>query len=134
MGLYAATKAALHSITESLWMECKAFNVKVMLIAPGQIKSNIAANGHNAYHMPDNSLYQKYMKNILHRIAYSQLAGSIPAEQFAKEVASASLRPEGPPRYMAIGGATTILSILAWLPRTWVLGYFWRRFTVGVRR
>ncbi|KAH8099250.1 oxidoreductase [Cristinia sonorae] len=132
MGLYAATKAALHSITQSLWMECKAFNVEVMLVVPGQVKSNIAVNAHKEYQMPDNSLYHKYMKNIMHRIAYSQLSGSIPADECAREIVTASLSPE-PPRYITLGGASTIFRILTWLPRTWVLGYFWRRFTAGVQ-
>lgn len=132
MGLYAATKAALHSLSESLWMECKAFNVNVILIVPGQVRSNIAVNGHNEFQMPENSLYQKYMKNIMHRIAYSQLSGSIPADEFARDVVVASLHPE-PPRYMTMGGASTIVRIFQWLPRTWVLGYFWRRFTAGVK-
>ena len=133
MGMYAAAKAALHTITDVLYMECKAFNVDVMLVVPGQIKSNIAVNGHNVYQMPDNSLYHKYMKNILHRIAYSQLRGSIPSDEFARVVVGATLQPV-PPRYMSLGGTTTIIRILTWLPRTWVLGYFWRRFTAGVSR
>ncbi|TCD66482.1 hypothetical protein EIP91_001307 [Steccherinum ochraceum] len=133
MGMYAASKAALHSFTETLWMECKAFNVDVMLVVPGQVKSRIAVNGHAIYTMPETSLYKKYMRNILHRIAYSQLRGSIPNEELAREVVNASLSPN-PPRYMTLGGASTIFRILVWLPRTWVLGYFWRRFTAGVRR
>lgn len=132
MGMYAATKAALHSITETLWMECKAFNVDVMLVVPGQVKSKIAVNGHASFNMPENSLYHKYMKNILHRIAYSQLSGSIPADEFSRAVVAASLSGS-PPRYMTLGGAATIFQILLWLPRTWVLGYFWRRFTAGVK-
>lgn len=132
MGIYAATKAALHSITDTLWMECKAINVNVMLIVPGQVKSSFAFNGHAVYNMPDNSMYHKYMKNILHRIAYSQLSGSIPAETFAKEMVAVTLQPH-PPRYLTLGGASNLFKLFVWLPRTWVLGYFWRRFAAGVR-
>lgn len=42
-GFYNASKAALHSYTETLRMECQPLNVKVVLIAPGSIKSNISA-------------------------------------------------------------------------------------------
>ncbi|THH33111.1 hypothetical protein EUX98_g1054 [Antrodiella citrinella] len=109
MGMYAATKAALHSITETLWMECKALNVDVMLLVPGQVTSNIAVNGIAAFDMPENSLYRRYFKNILERVAYSQSAGAIPADEFSRAVVSASLSTSP--------------------PRTWVLGMFWRRWT-----
>lgn len=126
--MYAATKAAVHSISESLWMECKAFNVDVMLIVPGKVKSNIAANGQAIYNMPDNGLYHKYLKNVLDRITASQVGGSMPTEEFSTTVAAASLSTS-PPRYMTMGGSSTIFQILLWLPRTWVLRLFWRQWT-----
>lgn len=42
-GFYNASKAALHSYTETLRMECQPLNVKVVLVAPGSVKSNISA-------------------------------------------------------------------------------------------
>jgi NAD(P)-dependent dehydrogenase (short-subunit alcohol dehydrogenase family) len=44
MGTYSATKAALHSFSESLDMELCPFGVRVMLLAPGMIRSNIGEN------------------------------------------------------------------------------------------
>lgn len=41
-GIYNASKAALHSYAETLEMECRPLGVKVMLVAPGSIVSNIA--------------------------------------------------------------------------------------------
>ena len=41
-GIYNASKAALHSYTETLEMECRPLGVNVMLVAPGSIVSNIA--------------------------------------------------------------------------------------------
>lgn len=37
-GVYCASKAAVHSLTDALRMEMKPFGVDVMLIAPGAIK------------------------------------------------------------------------------------------------
>lgn len=132
MGMYAATKAALHSISEVLWMECKALNVDVVLVVPGQVKSNIAANGTAIFQMPDNSLYHKYLKNILDRVAQSQAAGAISAEEFSKTVVAASLSTH-PPRYLTLGGTSRTFQFLLWLPRTWVLNFLWKRFTSGVK-
>lgn len=41
-GIYAATKSAVMRMTESLSVETKSFGVKVVDIAPGDIKTNIA--------------------------------------------------------------------------------------------
>lgn len=41
-GFYNASKAALHSYTDTLRMECRPLKLKVILVAPGSIKSNIS--------------------------------------------------------------------------------------------
>ncbi|KAI7833302.1 hypothetical protein BX661DRAFT_209346 [Kickxella alabastrina] len=41
IGHYSATKAALHSMSDPLCFELAPFNVKVMVLVPGAIKSNI---------------------------------------------------------------------------------------------
>lgn len=52
-GLYAASKAAVHSISDALRMELAPFNVKVSVVAPGAIKSNIGDNNLKAFHLPE---------------------------------------------------------------------------------
>lgn len=42
---YNSSKAALHMYAETLRMECRVIGVKVVLVAPGAIKSNIAVVG-----------------------------------------------------------------------------------------
>jgi len=39
--VYCATKAAVHSFSDALRMELKNYGVKVMVVAPGAIKSEI---------------------------------------------------------------------------------------------
>lgn len=43
-GLYSATKAAMHLMSDILSMELKPFNLRVMYIAPGAVRSNISNN------------------------------------------------------------------------------------------
>jgi 1-acylglycerone phosphate reductase len=41
--IYCATKATVHSLSDALRMELKNYGVKVMVVAPGAIKSDIGA-------------------------------------------------------------------------------------------
>lgn len=52
-GVYAASKAALHSMTETLRMEVEGFGIKVMLVAPGAITSNFGTKHKESLTLPD---------------------------------------------------------------------------------
>jgi 1-acylglycerone phosphate reductase len=41
VGVYSSTKAALHSYTEVLRQETSIFGLKVMLVTPGAVQSNV---------------------------------------------------------------------------------------------
>jgi 1-acylglycerone phosphate reductase len=43
MGMYNASKAAIHAYTETLTNELKPFGIHVMLVSPGAVKSKIAS-------------------------------------------------------------------------------------------
>ncbi|KAL7285530.1 hypothetical protein ACG7TL_000634 [Trametes sanguinea] len=131
-GIYGATKAALHSLTETLYMECKPLDIKVVLLAPGGVKSNIANNQAPRFKLPENSLYSAYIDSMLAKLTMSQRGNSMPAEQFSQQVVSAVLKPQ-PPRYMTLASMSGMYKVLKWLPRTWVLNMFWRRLGEGPR-
>lgn len=71
-GLYAASKAAVHSISDALRMELAPFGVKVSVVAPGAIKSNIGDNNLKAFHLPEESFYQSVIKFVMSRANASQ--------------------------------------------------------------
>lgn len=127
-GLYCAAKAAVYSMSEVLSMECRPFGIKVLHVAPGAVKSNISKSGAEVYSLPDNSLYQSYLPNIIVRIWASQGLGSMPTRAFARGVVSKALQKE-PPLYMLSGGNSFLFAILKWLPRALVLKYMWGRFS-----
>ncbi|OSD03376.1 NAD-P-binding protein [Trametes coccinea BRFM310] len=131
-GIYGATKAALHSLTETLYMECKPLDINVVLLAPGGVKSNIANNQAPRFKLPENSLYSAYIDSMLAKLTMSQRGNSMPAEQFSQQVVSAVLKPQ-PPRYMTLASMSGMYKVLKWLPRTWVLNMFWRRLGEGPR-
>lgn len=124
-GTYSSSKAAFNLMTEALSMECSFLNknIKVMLIAPGAVRSNIANNA-SGYELPPNSLFKRFTQIIHKRIAASQGGNSMPTEDFSREVVSQVLNTN-PPDYLTLGGFTTLFAVAQWLPRfllRWAVG------------
>lgn len=127
-GLYCASKAAVHSISETLYMELKPFNISVLHVAPGAVRSNIASNAISRFALAPNSLYEDFLSYIFKRINWSQGPDSMGSKDFAQQVVANTLR-KNPPRYMSIGGGSWIYALLKWLPKGFVLNYVWRLFS-----
>ncbi|KAJ7193961.1 NAD-P-binding protein [Mycena pura] len=126
-GVYASSKAAAHSISEVMQMECRPFNVKVLLICPGGIKTNVAQNASARFELQPNSLYSQYLDCIVRRMWASQVPSSMTAEDFAKIVATKALAAKSP-FYSTMGSYSTIFALFKWLPRMWVLNYMWKSY------
>jgi 1-acylglycerone phosphate reductase len=125
---YSSSKAALHNLTGVIYQECKPFNIKVTTVVPGAIKSNIANNQFKAgVVLPENSLYKSFTDAIIRRVSTSQGSNALPAEEFARTVVRQTLLV-APPYYMTLGGNSFVFALLAWLPRSFALNIFWKRF------
>ena len=110
-------------------MECRPFNIDVMLVAPGAVKSNLAKNqAATLPSLPSNSLYANYLESIIGRMNASQGSGAMPTDEFAKRVVTKALAKR-PPQYVSLGGFAFGAYILKWLPRTWVMAFLWKTFT-----
>jgi 1-acylglycerone phosphate reductase len=127
-GVYSSSKAAVASISEVLYMELKPLNISVLHVAPGAIKSNIANNGVARFSLPEDTLYSEYLPSIFKRIQSSQGPNSMPTDRFAAKVVHQALSKR-PPRYMTLGGGSTLFSVLKWLPRGFALYVLWRTFS-----
>ncbi|KAJ6504391.1 oxidoreductase [Mycena vulgaris] len=137
-GLYSATKAAVHSMSDILSMELKPFNLRVMNVVPGAIRSNIANNQAARFRSAQlpafllpiyiwihaacrrASLYQDFLPNIIQRMNSSQGPNAMPADAFAKEVVRRALQ-RNPPANMTLGGNSGMFTLFRWLPKAWVL-------------
>ncbi|KAE9397909.1 NAD-P-binding protein [Gymnopus androsaceus JB14] len=126
-GVYASSKAAIQSITEVLQMECRPLNIKVMICSPGGIKTQIAQNAQDKFELQPNSLYSKYLDNIMLRMWASHVPGSMTAEEFAKVLADKAMG-SNPPLYLTMGSHTTTFALLKWLPRLWALNFMYKRY------
>jgi NADP-dependent 3-hydroxy acid dehydrogenase YdfG len=132
-GIYCASKAALHSLSEVMDMECRPLGIKVMLVSAGSVKSNISQNGVGRFNPSPDSLYKKYLPNIIARIYASQGTYSMPTEEFARDVVSKTLR-KNPPSYTMTGGGSALFRILKWLPRSLVLTLAWMSLNRVVKK
>ena len=129
--MYASAKAAVHSIIDTLYMECKPLNISVLLVATGGIRSNISANQAAAFPgLPEDSLYKHYLPDMIRRIYVSQSPDAMPTDEYARRVVGKSLQKK-PARYMILGGKTLLYQVLLWLPRSFTLWLFWRLFSRG---
>ncbi|KAH9936922.1 oxidoreductase [Amylocystis lapponica] len=124
-GVYSGSKAAIGLFSDALYMECRPFNVAVMLVVPGAVRSNIAANTYAEFSLPPGSFYTPWLDSIVSRISASQEQGAIPAEELAHRVVRGALS-RSPPRYMTLGGRSGLFAWFKWLPRGWVLRFLWK--------
>lgn len=127
MGIYASTKSSLATLSDALYMECLPLNVSVTLVSAGSVVSTSLEPKQPAVDLPSDSLYRHYMRSMSARVLHqTQGSSAMPVEEFAREVALAGLG-HTPPRYMTLGGQSTLYQILKWVPRTFVLQLFWSR-------
>ncbi|KAI0310761.1 NAD-binding protein [Amylostereum chailletii] len=128
-GIYAASKAALHSLTATLAMESTPFGLSVMLVAPGAVRTHIAASSTAAFALAPSSLYARFLDNILDRAMQStSRAGGLSADALARKVVARALGGARPPFFSMWGPPAGLWRLLVWLPRTWVMYVLWWRF------
>uniref|UniRef100_A0A093UW80 Succinate--CoA ligase [ADP-forming] subunit beta, mitochondrial n=1 Tax=Talaromyces marneffei PM1 TaxID=1077442 RepID=A0A093UW80_TALMA len=82
--VYNASKAALHSWSDTLRVEVAPFGVKVTTIITGGVKSRIARTDRD---LPPNSLYRPIDPEYQRRTKHSQ-EGAMPHEDYARSVVS----------------------------------------------
>ena len=114
-------------------MECTPFNITVVLVAPGGVKSNIAQNQRDRVGLPPDSLYGDYVDAILAKLNMSQSSNAMLTAVFVEQVTNAVLRPH-PPRYLTLANMSATFSFLQWLPRGWVLRMLWKRMGEALKK
>ena len=89
--VYNASKAALHSYSDSLRVEMAPFGVSVITVVTGGVKSNISRTKRV---LPENSLYANLEESYRRRQGHSQVVG-IENTVYAKEVVGKILAGDG---------------------------------------
>lgn len=106
--VYNSSKAALHSYSNTLRVELAPFDVRVVTIVTGGVKSNIARTHRE---LPGDSIYLPVQKEYEERLVHSQTSSSIPNEKYAATVVKQVLGR--PSNHVWAGGR----SFLVWFVR-----------------
>jgi len=110
-GAYCASKAAMNSFSEVMRIELKPFNINVVAVQPGAIKSNFGINASkNLERYGKNSLYISIAGYIEKRAMVSQ-QNTTSAEEFAFRLIKKLLKPN-PPGLIRIGKESFKLPLL----------------------
>ncbi|KAJ1868628.1 hypothetical protein LPJ55_005864 [Coemansia sp. RSA 990] len=113
VGFYGATKAAVHTLSDAMRVELASFNVKVVVVAPGAIRSNLAT--HHEVALPENSPFMPALPAIRDRAVFSQTGNPTPTDKFAKVVV-AQLLSRSPAAYITYGNHSKTTWLLYYAP------------------
>ena len=110
LGPYSATKAALASMSEVLRQELLPFNIKVVDLKTGTVKSNFFANATSSgsaeggsIHLPPDSLYAPGREQVEKFMLTDIDVPHVPADQWAEAVVK-DLSKRKPPLHVWRGG------------------------------
>ncbi|KAK7038219.1 hypothetical protein R3P38DRAFT_2905072 [Favolaschia claudopus] len=120
---YNSTKAALLHWSDTLAIEVAPFNIRVVNLLTGAVKSNIL----QPYTFPVNSPYTPFQELHRSRIIEQDKTG-MDTDKFASVVV-AELVKSNPPAWLWKGKESTFVWLVStFLPRSWVSGMLWRMF------
>ncbi|KAJ2501546.1 hypothetical protein GGH96_001867 [Coemansia sp. RSA 1972] len=125
VGFYSASKAAVHAMSDAMRMELAPFNIKVVVVAPGGIQSNLAE--HQQVELGTDSPFMPAIQAIRDRAVFSQAGNATPTDVFARVVVPRILA-SNPAPYITYGNHARTTWLLHYAPsflRDWLYS---RRF------
>ncbi|KAI0660642.1 NAD-P-binding protein [Cubamyces menziesii] len=127
-GIYASTKAAVRSLTESLYMECLPLGIAVVHVNAGGARTNIIKNMGAHHAVPPTTLYAPYAAVIQEEFDPARTDKATTPEEFARTVAKSVLPTRATPdRVVWVGAGSTIVRVIRWLPKGFLLRLLWNQ-------
>ncbi len=112
-GAYCASKAAIHALTDALRMELEVFGIKVVLVQPGGIRTQLGVRAERKLqdNLKSDSWYTEIEEAVRSRATASQV-DAISADVFAQKLASKVLLSRSPPTIFRMGKNSIKLPLL----------------------
>lgn len=127
-GAYCASKAAMNAWSDTLRMELKPFNIKVITVQPGAIHSNFGNSAAGNLAFDENRSSYVPIADFINRRALISQEGATPAEDFARKLVNQLLKKK-PKSIIRIGKSSFIYPFLKrWLPVNVLDGIISRKF------
>jgi NAD(P)-dependent dehydrogenase (short-subunit alcohol dehydrogenase family) len=114
MGIYAASKAALESVSDAMRLELRVAGISTVIVETASVKTRIFENT-DALDIPPTSYHAPHKAEI-EKLRGSPPPDSIDADVFAKIVASKALKSNKPIRIWAGGSAGMGWFVSTFLP------------------
>lgn len=129
-GSYCASKAYVHAMSHTLRVELRPFNVNVVLVLPGSIRSNFGKTSVERLGEFDWKLYGEFKEAIEERARASQGSKAMDAGVFARHVVKRVLSGT-PPKEIVFGHMTGLFALLTWSPLWFRDLFFSNRFKLN---
>ena len=120
--IYNASKAALHSYSDTLRIELAPYDVKVMVAITGGVQSNIARTHRE---LPPGSLYLPIDAEYQRRQKHSQ-EGAMSNDTYARGLVDAALKPR-PVNWLWRGAKVWLVWFLIMFAPKFIMDYFMSR-------
>jgi len=132
---YTNSKAAVHSLSDVLRSELSPFNIRVLLVAPGAIRSSFGDTANKGVQLPtDSSPYAAGKEVIAARASLSQ-NNPTEAKDLAKMVRKESERsPWRQRHYLTAGSKSWLAWFISYLPPFMRDFIIWRLCNLGAIR
>ncbi|XP_019182505.1 PREDICTED: uncharacterized protein LOC109177575 [Ipomoea nil] len=114
-GAYCASKAAVHAMTDTLRLELRPFDIDVILVIPGSVRSNFGANASEKLRNMEWKMYKEFTESIAERATASQGGKATEARFLARHVAGQVLSGKVPKR-VEFGHMSGLFRLLSWCP------------------
>lgn len=132
-GVYCASKAALHALSDALRLELAPFGINVLTVQPGAIASEFGNNASAAITLAEDSWFKPWEKAVQARAAASQNANSTSARDFAAQLMGYIKNPLRPETALIGSGARSMVRLRRWLPTSILDGRLRQRFKLDRR-
>lgn len=129
-GAYGASKAALHALSDALRLELAPWNIDVITVQPGAIRSNFGANANKSLDrlLKADSIYAPIESAMRERANMSQ-QNATSAEEFARLLVAALIRSKKRQKILRLGkGSCFLPGLKRWLPTAVLDRILSRRF------